>query len=122
MVSQGEVYSVSCPDNDALIRCGFVPGKDFDFFPRAEADLAALCCLPHKEVSKWCYSFSAGGSWPLVTHSCTSSQQQSQEKKRGLLPTSPVLNTLNHIATAEVPVGLVEVFQFFPRLSWLFSV
>lgn len=64
MVSQGAIYSVSCPSNDALIGGGFVPGRDHDFFPRAEADPAALCLAPHEEVNKWCYSFSAGGSWP----------------------------------------------------------
>lgn len=42
MISQGEIHSVSCLNNDVLVDRGSVPGKDHDFFPRAEADLAAL--------------------------------------------------------------------------------
>jgi len=33
MVSQGEIYPVSCPKNDALVDSSSVPGKDRDFSP-----------------------------------------------------------------------------------------
>lgn len=51
MVCHGEIQSVSCLSDSALVVLFL--DRSMAFFPRAEADLAAVCLALHEEVKKW---------------------------------------------------------------------